>query len=128
MHGYGKGSPKFIINTMIASAVKHKINSLGYSTMLLVYILLLAKTTHSGLLLISLFFPGQMYPGWSARDNYDVHKKRRKRKTKTVDGNKQSTTPSTGGGSTTDDQDSHNAANDSSNDIDGKICLNCMYE
>ena len=127
MHGYGKGSPKFITNTMIASAVKHKINSLGYSTMLLIYILL-AKTTHSELLLIFLFFSGQMYPGWSARDNYAVHKKRRKRKTKTVDGNKQSTTPSTGGGSTTDDQDSHNAANDSSNDIDGKIRLNFTYE
>ena len=24
----------------------------------------------------------QMYPGWSARDNYAVHKKRRKRKAK----------------------------------------------
>ena len=24
----------------------------------------------------------QMYPGWSARDNYAVHKKRRKRKVK----------------------------------------------
>lgn len=27
----------------------------------------------------------QMYPGWSARDNYAVHKKRRKRKVKQVD-------------------------------------------
>ena len=27
--------------------------------------------------------PPQMYPGWSARDNYAIHKKRRKRKTKT---------------------------------------------
>ena len=63
----------------------------------------------------------QMYPGWSARDNYAVHKKRRKRKTKTVDGNKQSpTATSTGGGSTTEpDQDSHNTTNDN-NDIDGK--------
>lgn len=26
-----------------------------------------------------------MYPGWSARDNYAVHKKRRKRKVKQVD-------------------------------------------
>lgn len=67
----------------------------------------------------------QMYPGWSARDNYAVHKKRRKRKTKTVDGNKQSSTPSTGGGSTTDDQDSHNAANDSSNDIDDPNARKC---
>ncbi len=28
----------------------------------------------------------QMYPGWSARDNYAVHKKRRKRKTKNEKG------------------------------------------
>ena len=28
----------------------------------------------------------QMYPGWSARDNYAVHKKRRKRKVKQPDG------------------------------------------
>ena len=27
----------------------------------------------------------QMYPGWSARDNYAVHKKRRKRKVKAVE-------------------------------------------
>ena len=27
----------------------------------------------------------QMYPGWSARDNYAIHKKRRKRKVKQVD-------------------------------------------
>lgn len=26
----------------------------------------------------------QMYPGWSARDNYAVHKKRRKKKVKQV--------------------------------------------
>ena len=26
----------------------------------------------------------QMYPGWSARDNYAVHKKRKKRKIKQV--------------------------------------------
>ena len=26
-----------------------------------------------------------MYPGWSARDNYAIHKKRRKRKVKQVD-------------------------------------------
>ena len=26
----------------------------------------------------------QMYPGWSARDNYAVHKKRKKRKVKQV--------------------------------------------
>lgn len=62
-----------------------------------------------------------MYPGWSARDNYAVHKKRRKRKTKTVDGNKQSPTATiAGGASATDDQDNHNTSNDS-NDIDGKI-------
>ncbi len=28
-----------------------------------------------------------MYPGWSARDNYAVHKKRRKRKAKSEKGN-----------------------------------------
>ncbi len=27
----------------------------------------------------------QMYPGWSARDNYAIHKKRRKRKVKQVE-------------------------------------------
>ena len=27
----------------------------------------------------------QMYPGWSARDNYAIHKKRRKRKAKQSD-------------------------------------------
>ena len=26
-----------------------------------------------------------MYPGWSARDNYAIHKKRRKRKVKQAD-------------------------------------------
>lgn len=71
---------------------------------------------------ISLIAPPQMYPGWSARDNYAVHKKRRKRKTKSVDGNKQSpTATSTGGTSTTEDQDSHNTSNDNNNDVDGKI-------
>jgi hypothetical protein len=60
-----------------------------------------------------------MYPGWSARDNYAVHKKRRKRKTKTVDGNKQSPTATiTGGASTAEEQDSHMTTND--NDIDGE--------
>lgn len=29
-----------------------------------------------------------MYPGWSARDNYAIHKKRRKRKVKQVQDSK----------------------------------------
>ena len=31
------------------------------------------------------YFCVQMYPGWSARDNYAIHKKRRKRKVKQID-------------------------------------------
>ena len=60
-----------------------------------------------------------MYPGWSARDNYAVHKKRRKRKTKQID-SKQSPSATTTGA--IEEQDTHNISVDagSTNDIDGR--------
>ena len=60
-----------------------------------------------------------MYPGWSARDNYAVHKKRRKRKTKQID-SKQSPSATTTGA--IEEQDTHNTNVDagSNNDIDGR--------
>ena len=76
--------------------------------------------------IITLF---QMYPGWSARDNYAVHKKRRKRKTKQVE-SKQSPTTTTGGSSEEQDTNTTNTSTSSdtnnSNDVEGIIMLT-MY-
>ena len=40
---------------------------------------MVCEAVHVGMSLV------KMYPGWSARDNYAIHKKRRKRKVKQAD-------------------------------------------